>query len=392
MFAKISLWSYLSLSALLWLLTFGYLMILRGLAFFKRGVNPENSDLPKIAVVIPTLNEEARILPKVEDISRSHYPKELINLVIVDGGSQDRTVDLVKEKISSGMKINLIRLNGHHNKVDQINHILANQGEDIIVFTDADSRLDPSCIKELVHALSCDPQTALIGANVKPRSRYFEERIHWLLLNYFWWLEGEVFSSSGISGVCYAVNRSIFFTIAKDAVAEDIHLGLDISARGRRVRICRRAIAHELRVPQNAPEFLRFRRRRGASYIRELRHSSSHPRTPLGWKLARGLRLIQFTWVSWIGLAAALSGCFVLLSSAWPSVLAVGMVFLISLIALLRMLANHEQDNPGLLTIAPAALRYAVLILYSLFLIKANPPHLGPLGGKEVHFGRCQTD
>lgn len=392
MFAKMLLWFFIGFSALLWLLTFGYLLILRGLAVFKRHVNHEKTDLPKIAVVIPTLNEEDRILHKIEDISRSNYPKELINLVIVDGGSQDRTVDLVKEKISSGMKIKLIRLNGHHNKVDQVNHILANQGEDIIVFTDADSSLDPSCIKELVRALTSDPRTALIGANVKPRTRFLEERIHWLLLNYFWWLEGEVFSSSGISGVCYAVNRSIFFTIAKDAVAEDIHLGLDISASGRRVRICRRAVAYELRVPRGSLEFIQYRRRRGASYVRELRHSSSYSRTPLGWKLARALRLCQFTWVSWIGLAAAVSGCFILFSTAWPKVLVVGTVFLFSLIVLLRILANHEQDKPGLITIVPAALRYAVLILYSLFSIKTKPTHLGPIGGKEAHFGKCQTD
>ena len=392
MFAKMLLWFFIGFSALLWLLTFGYLLILRGLAVFKRHVNHEKTDLPKIAVVIPTLNEEDRILHKIEDISRSNYPKELINLVIVDGGSQDRTVDLVKEKISSGMKIKLIRLNGHHNKVDQVNHILANQGEDIIVFTDADSSLDPSCIKELVRALTSDPRTALIGANVKPRTRFLEERIHWLLLNYFWWLEGEVFSSSGISGVCYAVNRSIFFTIAKDAVAEDIHLGLDISASGRRVRICRRAVAYELRVPRGSLEFIQYRRRRGASYVRELRHSSSYSRTPLGWKLARALRLCQFTWVSWICLAAAVSGCFILFSTAWPKVLVVGTVFLFSLIVLLRMLANHEQDKPGLITIVPAALRYAVLILYSLFSIKTKPTHLGPIGGKEAHFGKCQTD
>jgi cellulose synthase/poly-beta-1,6-N-acetylglucosamine synthase-like glycosyltransferase len=392
MFAKTLLWLFVGFSALLWLLTFGYLLILRGLAVIKHRVNHEKTDLPKIAVIIPTLNEEAGILHKIEDMTRSNYPKELINLVIVDGGSQDRTVDLVKEKISSGMKINLIRLNDHCNKVDQINHILTNRGEDIIVFTDADSSLDPSCIKELVRALTSDPRTALIGANVKPRTRFFEERIHWLLLNYFWWLEGEVFSSSGISGVCYAVNRSIFFTIAKDAVAEDIHLGLDISARGRRVRICRRAVAYELRVPRGALEFIQYRRRRGASYVRELRRSSSHPHIPLGWKLARGMRLCQFTWVSWIGLAAAVTGCFLLLSTVWPPVLAVGTVFLFSLIGSLRMLANHEQDKPGLLTIVPAALRYAVLLLYSLFLIKTKPTHLGPLGGKEAHFDKCPTN
>jgi hypothetical protein len=104
------------------------------------------------------------------------------------------------------------------------------------------------------------------------------------------------------------------------------------------------------------------------------------------------MRLCQFTWVSWIGLAAAVTGCFLLLSTVWPPVLAVGTVFLFSLIGSLRMLANHEQDKPGLLTIVPAALRYAVLLLYSLFLIKTKPTHLGPLGGKEAHFGKCPTN
>ena len=169
-------------------------------------------------------------------------------------------------------------------------------------------------------------------------------------------------------------------------------MGLDISARGRRVRICRRAVAYELRVPRGALEFIQYRRRRGASYVRELRRSSSHPHIPLGWKLARGMRLCQFTWVSWIGLAAAVTGCFLLLSTVWPPVLAVGTVFLFSLIGSLRMLANHEQDKPGLLTIVPAALRYAVLLLYSLFLIKTKPTHLGPLGGKEAHFDKCPTN
>ena len=65
MFAKMLLWLFIGFSALLWLLTFGYLLILRGLAVFNRHVDHEKTNLPKIAVVIPTLNEEAGIIEDV---------------------------------------------------------------------------------------------------------------------------------------------------------------------------------------------------------------------------------------------------------------------------------------------------------------------------------------
>jgi cellulose synthase/poly-beta-1,6-N-acetylglucosamine synthase-like glycosyltransferase len=368
--------------SIVWISTLGYVLILRLLVYLNPLPVNTSLDYPEIAVVIPTLNEEASILEKIKDVEHSAYPQDRINLVIVDGGSTDRTAECVEREISKGKKISLICLSESRGKADQINHVMANMGEDIIVFTDADSRLEPSCIKELIQCLMSDPETAMIGATVKPQSRLLEERIHWIFLNYIWWLEGEVFSSAGISGVCYAVKRDIFHSLAQDAIADDIHLGLDISARGNRVRICRRAIAHELRVPQTTQEFIKFRRRRGASYANELLHSQNRADPPIGWKIAKFVRLWQFYWVSWFALTMTGTACFLAGTRYWMFLFLLFAVLLVSVITQVFFLANHLEKSPGFLILCNALVRFSILILVSLLSLKINPSLLGPLGGK----------
>ncbi|MBN1221985.1 MAG: glycosyltransferase [Candidatus Aminicenantes bacterium] len=388
---KILLALFVGSFAIVWMSTVGYVLILRLLVFLNPKTSNVAPDYPEIAVVIPTLNEEAGILDKIDDVGLSDYPQDRMHVIVVDGGSKDRTVEFVKREISRGKKIKLICLNQSRGKVDQINHILTNPGEDIIVFTDADSRLEPPCIRELVHCLTSDPATAMVGAKVKPKSSLLEERIHWIFLNYIWWLEGEIFSSAGISGVCYAVNRNIFLSLAQDAIAEDIHLGLDISARGYRVRICREAVAHELRVPQTPQEFVRFRRRRGASYVNELVHSQAHTDPPIGWEIAKFVRLWQFSLVGWFSLIMIASACFLAATRHWMFIGMLSALMLVSIILQVFFLSNHSEKRPGFFVLCKALVRFSILLLVSLLSLNKNPTLLGPLGGNEEGYDNSPT-
>lgn len=286
---------FLLTAALLWLSVFGYVAALLGVAARRRRPGTPTvpaAGLPRIVVVVPVRNEARFIADKLADVRRADYPQARLRIVVVDGGSTDATRATVEQARAGDAALELVRVDGAAGKADQLNAVLGGLGEEIIVVTDADARLAPDCIRALVDLLRADPSTAMVGARVCPATRLLEERIHWWLLNSLWWLEGEAFGAAALSGVCYAIRPSAVSLLPSDCSAEDVRFALVANQRGLRVRICRRALATELRVPQTAHEFLHFRRRRGSGYVRELRRLRSAP-APLGCRVVRHVRLFH---------------------------------------------------------------------------------------------------
>ena len=312
---------FLTAALILWLAVFGYLLVLGAVAWRRCKATTRKSELPTIAVVVPTLNEEHLILSKLADLRRTDYPDERISVIVVDGGSNDQTVAFVEREIEHGAEIQLVRLEGALAKGDQISCVFSQLHQEIAVVTDADAVLEPSCIRELVELLCGDSRTALVGATVRPRSVLPEERTYWWLQNCLWWLEGEVLSSGAVAGVCYAFKRKMVKAPLRTVVADDAHLALAASARGWRVRICRTAQATEMRVPQTLKEMFAFRRRRGAAYLAELQHPKLPP-VPFGYRLARHVRLWHLRVTPKIGVVLMFSAAVLLWTSYWPLTLA----------------------------------------------------------------------
>ena len=54
-----------------------------------------DSELPNITLVVPTWNEELSISSKLESLSTQEYPREKIEVIVIDSNSSDGTVGLV---------------------------------------------------------------------------------------------------------------------------------------------------------------------------------------------------------------------------------------------------------------------------------------------------------
>jgi glycosyltransferase involved in cell wall biosynthesis len=70
--------------------------------------NKEDDNRPTISVVIPMKNEEKHITRCLESVVDQDYPKELIEVMVVDGGSDDNSLGIVKRFVERHPNVKLM--------------------------------------------------------------------------------------------------------------------------------------------------------------------------------------------------------------------------------------------------------------------------------------------
>ncbi|GEO13201.1 glycosyltransferase family 2 protein [Microvirga aerophila] len=115
---------------------------------------------PRISVVVPVKNEALNILPLVEEIERACAASGPFEVIYVDDGSTDATVEQVTSARATRPWLRLVQ---HQESCGQSaavrTGVLAASGS-IIVTLDGDGQNDPGFIPQLVAALD-DPSVAL---------------------------------------------------------------------------------------------------------------------------------------------------------------------------------------------------------------------------------------
>lgn len=120
-----------------------------------------------ISVVIPTFNSESTLHQCLESIIRQGYPKEKIELIIVDDKSTDNTINIAKEYDAR------ILVNGYRNIEIGKSIGLENAKNELILFMDSDVVLTSSdIILKLVKPFTEHPE--IVGAT--PAWYYYDKR------------------------------------------------------------------------------------------------------------------------------------------------------------------------------------------------------------------------
>ena len=92
--------------ATFWLLTF--------LEFFEKQRN-ETKKFPKVTIAIPAYNEEKGIIDTINSVFDIDYPKEFMELIIVNDGSTDNTKKIVSDIISKSKILDIKLINQKSN-------------------------------------------------------------------------------------------------------------------------------------------------------------------------------------------------------------------------------------------------------------------------------------
>jgi poly-beta-1,6-N-acetyl-D-glucosamine synthase len=145
---------YITLTILLIILFWDISYIIRR----KKSDHHAKKFFPKASLIIPAHNESA-VLPKtLRKIFNSNYPKDRLEVIVVDDGSTDDTA-----KIAKRFGVKLIKNKGNLGKCESLNVGIKNASNDIIITTDADTEFGKNTIENLVKHFSDESVGAVAG-------------------------------------------------------------------------------------------------------------------------------------------------------------------------------------------------------------------------------------
>jgi len=228
---------------------------------------PRVDQQPPVTLVVPAFNERENIAQKIKDLQALDYPKECMEILIVDNSSTDNTKEIAAE-------FPVTVLESPRGKVNAINAGIRHAKYDIVVVTDADTLLKSDAIRSLVTCFANDMIGAVGGKAIVEDNRSFfgkskitYHEADWTLRT----LEGRLDSAISLDGKLMAFRKSVLPEIPAESVVDDLEVTFRLRSKGFRSIIDDHAVVYEV-GPQTFKAEIRQIRRRVALTIPVLFH------------------------------------------------------------------------------------------------------------------------
>lgn len=221
---------------------------------------------PNVSVIIPCYNEENNIENCLDGVYASDYPLEKIEVIIVDDGSTDNTVQVLNNYKQKHPNLTVIK-GAHKGKSETLNRGIKKAIHNIIFTVDADTNISKTTLKKLVQPFlsqnvgatngSCIARNknSLLGMfqNIEYHYNNLIRKSFSVLFNNGIWFYGAF--------ACYrkdVLEKIGYFK--KDSMTEDADIALEIYAAGYKTINVHDAFGHVL-VPSTFKTFIKQRTR-----------------------------------------------------------------------------------------------------------------------------------
>lgn len=223
---------------------------------------------PRVSVVVPTLNEERTIAGKLSELRAIDYPADLIDLYVVDGGSTDDTVAILRSETFKEPRLQAI-FTTLADKAAQLNVVLPRIRTPWMLVTDADARVPSDTLAKMVAAVQRDRSVGVVGTPVLPAAPHPLDACHWRVSNWLRRFEHRFGSTGLVVAPCYLVRRDLVDRFPLDAAADDVHVSCAAAAGGARQALVE-ADVRELRSAITTAGWFGHKVRRTLGYLREV--------------------------------------------------------------------------------------------------------------------------
>jgi len=216
---------WLSVAALVYT-PFGYLVCLAVISHAARRPIKRAPIRPSVSIIVPVHNGAGIIGRKIENLRALDYPRELVEIVVVDDCSTDDTAALIPET-------RCIRLNRRQGKPAALNAGLSAASGELVGFTDVGVMMEPDALSAAVERFA-DPKIGCVSSEdivVSAGGVGEGEVLYTRIDTHIRRLESLISSSVGVSGSFYLSRRELCPPFPLDQ-ATDMFSGLYCVDRG----------------------------------------------------------------------------------------------------------------------------------------------------------------
>ncbi|MFX0195916.1 MAG: glycosyltransferase family 2 protein [Candidatus Hodarchaeota archaeon] len=239
---------------------FGYIVLLFILSLFKKPKD-KTSDLTTeqtVTLLISAYNEENVIERKILNSLALNYPRDLLEIVILSDGSDDRTNQIISQYTDKG--VTLRSYERRMGKTGCLNKAAPLSKGSILVFSDANSMYDQNAIKELAKNFADESIGFATGVTTyiskTGRDNFDAVDIYTRIEKATKGLETKFGSCVGADGAIFAIRKSLYQPL-KDYDINDLVIPLNVIRQGYRGVQEAKAFCIEERSDGSSPEYNR---------------------------------------------------------------------------------------------------------------------------------------
>lgn len=351
------IWMYIGYPFALWIIS----------KLKDRTTTPDQAFRP-VSVIVCTYNEKTTIQRRINNLLESDFPKENLEIIIVDSNSTDGTAELVDQIITpliDDYDIKLIREEARRGKVSAINIGLQIAKNDIIVLTDSPTVFWPDTLKYVVQNYA-DPQVGAVTGNFVRQQvdgNTTAQNTEWIVFNYrkiLRMLESAVDSTTWLSGELTSFRKSIIPKLPTSVIVDDAHIAMSIRQKGFRVVVDQRAKYAEKR-PTIYSETVTNKIKAIAPGIREMvrfRKILLNPHYGIYGLLILPARVMHFYLNPFILIGLVISGIILVINYLEIKAVLVGIVLIV---VLLLLASQYKKGQLIRLLIAFILMQYIII-------------------------------
>ena len=220
-------YSYLGYGGLVWIFT-------RNRPPHRSGAH--DAEWPAVSLIIAAYNEADVLDQKIRNSLAIDYPVHRLKILLVTDGSTDDSASLAQRYPS----IQLIHQPQRQGKYAAICHAMQDVDTPIVVFTDANTLLNPECLKRMVPYYQ-DSSVGGVAGEKKIRMDAHHsavgqaEGLYWHYESFMKKMDARFYTTVGAAGELFSIRTALFKADKEAWIIDDFMIAMQVCLQGYRM-------------------------------------------------------------------------------------------------------------------------------------------------------------